>query len=73
VAIVEAVEHPTPAVGLNWLVTGHVIDVNPAHAVRGPKYVVKKGKTPVLNAEEARARCVTPSTSARSPGCAIAP
>jgi site-specific recombinase XerD len=39
----------------DWLVTGHVIDVNPAHAVRGPKYVVKKGKTPVLNAEEARA------------------
>ena len=30
----------------DWLVTGHVIDVNPAHAVRGPKYVVKKGKTP---------------------------
>src|SRR5271165_2115489 len=27
------------------LVTGHVIDVNSAHAVRGPKYVVKKGKT----------------------------
>jgi site-specific recombinase XerD len=39
----------------DWLVTGHIIDVNPAHAVRGPKYVVKKGKTPVLNAEEARA------------------
>jgi integrase len=39
----------------HWLVTGHVIDVNPAHAVRGPKYVVKKGKTPVLTAEEARA------------------
>jgi site-specific recombinase XerD len=39
----------------DWLVTGHVIDVNPAHAVRGPKYVVKKGKTPVLNADEARA------------------
>src|ERR1700758_2538053 len=38
----------------DWLVTGHVIDVNPAHAVRGPKYVVKKGKTPVLTAEEAR-------------------
>jgi site-specific recombinase XerD len=36
-------------------VTGHVIDVNPAHAVRGPKYVVKKGKTPVLAADEARA------------------
>jgi hypothetical protein len=28
--------------------TGRVIDVNPAHAVRGPKYVVKKGKTPLL-------------------------
>jgi site-specific recombinase XerD len=39
----------------DWLVTGHVLDVNPAHAVRGPKYVVTKGKTPVLTAEEARA------------------
>jgi site-specific recombinase XerD len=39
----------------DWLVTGHVLDVNPAHAVRGPKYVVKKGKTPVLNGDEARA------------------
>jgi site-specific recombinase XerD len=38
----------------DWLVTGHVTDVNPAHAVRGPKYVVKKGKTPVLAADEAR-------------------
>ena len=39
----------------DWLVTGHVLDVNPAHAVRGPKYVVTKGKTPVLTADEARA------------------
>ena len=39
---------------LDWLVTGHIIDVNPAHAVRGPKYVVKKGKTPVLADDEAR-------------------
>ena len=39
----------------DWLVTGHIIEMNPAHAVRGPKYVVKKGKTPVLTAEEARA------------------
>jgi site-specific recombinase XerD len=39
----------------DWLVTGHIMDVNPAHAVRGPKYVVKKGKTPVLTADEARA------------------
>jgi site-specific recombinase XerD len=38
----------------DWLVIGHVIEVNPAHAVRGPKYVMKKGKTPVLTAEGAR-------------------
>ena len=39
----------------DWLVTGHVLEVNPAHAVRGPKHVVKTGKTPVLNTDEARA------------------
>jgi site-specific recombinase XerC len=39
----------------DWFVTGHVIDVNPAHSVRGPRYVVKKAKTPVLTADEARA------------------
>jgi hypothetical protein len=31
----------------DWLVVGQVIDVNPAHAVRGPRYVVTKGRTPV--------------------------
>jgi site-specific recombinase XerD len=39
----------------DWLVTDHVIDTNPAHSVRGPHYAVKKGKTPVLTAEEAHA------------------
>ncbi len=39
----------------DWLVTGHVIALNPAHAVRGPKHSVKKGKTSVLTAEEMRA------------------
>jgi len=38
----------------DWLVVGHVLDVNPAHAVRGPKHVTKKGRTPVLDREEAR-------------------
>jgi len=38
----------------DWLVTGHVIEVNPAHAVRGPAHTVKEGKTPVLSPEEAR-------------------
>jgi site-specific recombinase XerD len=37
-----------------WLVTGHVLEVNPAHAVRGPKICGQKGKTPVLTTEEAR-------------------
>ena len=39
----------------DWLVTGHVIDTNPAAAVRAPKHVVTKGKTPVLSAKQARA------------------
>jgi integrase/recombinase XerD len=38
----------------DWLVTGQVIPTNPAASVRGPKHVVKKGKTPVLTAAEAR-------------------
>jgi site-specific recombinase XerD len=40
---------------LDWLVVGQVLAVNPASSVRGPRYSVKKGKTPVLAAEEARA------------------
>jgi site-specific recombinase XerD len=38
----------------DWLVTGHVVAVNPAWSVRGPRHIVKKGKTPVLTAGEAR-------------------
>jgi integrase/recombinase XerD len=38
----------------DYLVTGQVVPLNPAAAVRGPKHVVKKGKTPVLTGEEAR-------------------
>jgi len=38
----------------DWLVTGQVVPTNPAASVRGPKHVVKKGKTPVLSAEDAR-------------------
>src|ERR1700736_1406814 len=33
---------------LDWLITGQVLPTNPAAAVRGPKHVVKTGKTPVL-------------------------
>lgn len=38
----------------DWLVVGQVIAVNIASPVRGPKHSVKKGKTAVLSAEEAR-------------------
>ncbi len=38
----------------DWLVVGQVLPMNPAAAVRGPKHVVKKGKTPVLDEETAK-------------------
>ncbi len=39
----------------DWLITGQVVPINPASAMRGPKHVVKRGKTPVLTADQARA------------------
>jgi integrase/recombinase XerD len=50
------VKQHLPAIRMlfDWLVTGHVMGINPAWSVRGPKHVVKKGKTPVLTAVEAR-------------------
>src|SRR5271166_960946 len=38
----------------DWLILGQVIDANPVAAVRAPNHVVKKGKTPVLAADQAR-------------------
>ena len=38
----------------DYLVTGQVLPMNPAYAVRGPKHVVRTGRTPVLSAEETR-------------------
>jgi integrase/recombinase XerD len=38
----------------DWMVLGHILPMNPASSVRGPKYIVKKGKTPVLSAQDAR-------------------
>ncbi len=38
----------------DWLVIGQIVPVNPASSVRGPKHVVRRGKTPVLKAEQAR-------------------
>ena len=57
------VKHATPTVKqhlaaikmlFDWLVTGQIIPINPAHSVRGPRHSVKKGKTSVLSAEEMR-------------------
>jgi len=38
----------------DWLVVGQVIATRPAAPMRGPRHVVRKGKTAVLTAEEAR-------------------
>ena len=54
----------------DWLVTGRIIAVNPAHAIRGPKHSVKTGKTSCSRP----ARCVSCSTQSRrirSSACAI--
>src|SRR4051794_146107 len=58
-----AADHATPTVKqhlatlrmlFDWLIVGQILDANPAAAVRAAKHVVKKGKTPVLTADEAR-------------------
>ena len=38
----------------DWLVIGQIMPVNPASAVRGPRHIVRRGKTPVLDPAEAR-------------------
>jgi site-specific recombinase XerD len=38
----------------DWMVVGQVIPLNPAHSVRGPKHNQRRGKTPVLQTDEAR-------------------
>ncbi len=47
----------------DWLVTGHIVQHNPATSVRGPKHIVRRGKTPVLTADEARQLLDTIDTS----------
>ena len=36
----------------DWLVTGQVLPLNPAHAVRGPRHSVIKGATTVMSSHE---------------------
>lgn len=47
----------------DYLVTGHVIGINPAQSVTAPRYQVDKGKTPVLKAEQARQLLISIDTS----------
>jgi site-specific recombinase XerD len=50
----------------DWLVTGQVVPINPASAVRGPKHVVKTGVTPVLEgAQWRRLLASIPTTTLR--------
>jgi integrase/recombinase XerD len=58
-----AKSHATPTVKrhlaslrmlFDWLITGQIIELYPAAALRAAKHVVKKGKTPVLKGDEAR-------------------
>jgi len=60
---IQAQEHSAPTVKqrlaalrhlFDWMVTGQVIPTNPAGSVRGPRHSALKGKTPVLDAAEAR-------------------
>jgi len=37
----------------DYLVTGQIVAINPAHAMHAPKHVIKCGKTPVLTAAAA--------------------
>ena len=46
----------------DWLVTGQVVATNPAHSVRGPKQVVKTGKTTVKKVDVS----ATPRLQART-------
>jgi hypothetical protein len=47
----------------DWLITGQIVPMNPAAAVRGPKHVVKTGKTPVLEHAQEMAAHESPRTT----------
>lgn len=52
----------------DWLVLDQIVPTNHASVVRGPKHVVKKGKTPILSADEARTLLDSIETQ-HTPGC----
>ena len=56
----------------DWMVIGQIMPTNPATAVRGPRHIVRRGKTPVLDPAEI-VNFLTRSTHPPSLVCAIAP
>ena len=38
----------------DWMAIGQMMPTNPAAAVRGPRHIVQRGKTPVLDPAQAR-------------------
>ena len=47
----------------DWMVIGQIMPTNPAAAVRGPRHIVRRGKTPVLDPSEARQLIVAIDTT----------
>ena len=54
----------------DWLVTGQVVATNPAHAVRGPKHVVKTRQDHGAGRRTGARSCWTASTPRPWSGCA---
>ena len=38
----------------DWLESGGAVEANPARSVQGPRYIVRRDKTPVLDAAQTR-------------------
>jgi site-specific recombinase XerC len=64
-ASAPSVKQQLPAVRMmfDWLVVGQIMPANPASAVRGPKHVVKTGRTPVLDHAQEMAAHESPRTT----------
>jgi site-specific recombinase XerC len=51
----------------DWMVTGQIMPINPAAAARGPRQVVRRSKSPVLDPAEAGKKAATPGGFRQSP------
>jgi site-specific recombinase XerD len=57
----------------DYLVISQIVPTNPAAPVKGPTHVVKRGKTPVLSVEDARALLASIPTRPARPSYMIEP